>query len=267
MTATLRNFSNITPPADVLVRFFLGYPASGNQIAACTIAKAQLARSEGPASCDVTWEVSGASGEEKIYAMIDPGSAQKPVGAFDEMHDEGDMINNNIGYGLLHVANADYVDPGLRRVQAYQPIIYEEAPGSGYGLYVPTTNFTETIRYELVPIDLGSLSIVGVPIQVQAFRGGQQFPEENHSISPIPAGLMVTYNDTDLLPGMVESDLRLYRLDGSTWVDATCPGDEFYRFANDNALVVPICQTGIFVLSDQEPVLLQTETFLPFVRK
>jgi hypothetical protein len=261
LKATVRNFSNHSPDADVMVRFYLGYPGTGNQVASCTIEKEQLVRINGPASCDTEWLVSGASGEEKIYAVIDP------LDAIEEMHDASDIINNNIGYGLLYAANADYFDPGLSQVQAYQTILYEESPGSVYGLYVPTTNSDITVRYEVIPTDVGPLTIVGVPIQVQAFLGGVQEPDKYHEFGPTPAGLMITYTDTDLLPGMDENNLRLYRLDGTTWVDATCPGYNFVRFTADNAVAVPVCQVGTFVLSDQEPVLPQMGTFLPLIVK
>jgi hypothetical protein len=258
LRATVRNFSNNTPPSDVLVRFYLGYPAAGNQIASCSIPRLQLARSHGSAVCSTSWPVEGVSGVEKIFAVIDPSHA------FNEMHDEDDMINNNVGYGLLYAANADYVDPGLRQSQAYQSISYEEAPGSRYALFVPTTNITETVRYELVPIDLGRLSIVGVPIQVLAFRGGEQLPDDGLTFSPTPAGFEVIYNNSDLLPGMRESNLKLYRLSGTSWVEATCPGYQSYRFPDENAIATPICQTGTYILST-DPML--THLFLPVLTR
>ncbi len=261
ITATVRNFSSVTPPADVQVKFYMGYPANSDPITSCSISKADLARIEGPATCSGTWTVAGASGEEKIYAVIDPGQA------FDEMHDEDDLINNNVGYGLLYAANADYLDPGLRQSQAYQPVLYEEAPGSRYALFVPTTNITKTVRYELVPIDLGRLSIVGIPIQVLAYQGGEQEPDANHEFGPTPAGFEITYHDSGLLPGMQESNLKLYRLDGTSWVEAVCPGNQYYRFLDNNAIAVPICQTGTFALSDNPPDLLQTHLFLPMITR
>jgi hypothetical protein len=62
------------------------------------------------------------------------------------------------------------------------------------------------------------------------------------------------------------ANLKLYRLDDSDWVEATCPGYQFYRFVDDNTIVVPICQTGTFVLSDtaaQKDGLL----YLPIISK
>jgi hypothetical protein len=191
--------------------------------------------------------VSGGAGAEKVYAAIDPDNA------FDEMHDEDDLIDNNIGYGLLHVAGADYLDPGLRVEQAYQSVSYQGAPGLGFALYMPTTNQNESIRYELIPTSIGGLTTVGDPIQVLAFRGGSAEPENDHSFDPTPAAMMAIYRDQDLAPGMDETQLKLYRLDGVDWFEATCPGYELVRFPDDNRIAVPICQVGTFVLTDPAP--------------
>ena len=56
------------------------------------------------------------AGEQKIYAVIDPEDA------IDEMHDGDDLIDNNTAYGLLYVAGADYLDPGLKKEMPYQEI-------------------------------------------------------------------------------------------------------------------------------------------------
>ncbi|MBN1667836.1 MAG: hypothetical protein JW862_12135, partial [Anaerolineales bacterium] len=245
MTATLRNFS-AQPLSNVLVRFYLGEPAGGNAIGECSITN--LNRILGPQQCSDTWVVSGGSGEEKIFAVIDPADA------IAEMHEQGDLIDNNIGYGLLQVANADYQDPGLRTQQVYQPILHEAAPGLGFGIYLPTVNTNETLRFELTPVDLGALRIVGNPIQVLAFHGGDPDPVDTHLFAPIPAGLVAFYRDIDLLPEMNESDLRLYRQEGLAWVEATCPGYAIMRFPEQNRLAVPLCKAGVFILSDQPPV-------------
>lgn len=52
-----------------------------------------------------------------------------------------------------------------------------------------------------------------------------------------------------------EADLKLYRLsdDQTTWAEATCAGQELLCYPEDNTVVVPICQTGSFVLSDEMP--------------
>jgi hypothetical protein len=259
MTATVRNFSP-QPLANVTVWFYLGYPSPSNDVAHCNIAG--LNRINGPKQCSATWVVTGAAGEEKIYAVIDPNNV------VNEMHDEGDTINNNIGYGLLNVASADYFDPGLRQAQMYQAVLYEGAPGLGFGLYLPTANVTETVRYELVPApSIGGINIVGSPLQVLAFRGGQKDPENPHNFGSIPAGMMALYRDVDLLPGMVEDNLKLYRLEGATWVEATCPVYDIVRFLSDKRLAVPICQTGIFVLSDRSPLPPWNEIYLPLISR
>jgi hypothetical protein len=260
MTATVRNFSAQPLPSDLTVRFYQGYPAGSNEIGHCSISAAALNRSNGPQQCSATWVVNGGSGEEKIYARLDPDQV------IPEMHDEGDAIDNNIGYGLLHVASADYYDPGLRNDRVYQSIFYEAAPGLGFGLYLPTANMTETLRYELTPTSPpDGLEIVGDPIQILAFRGGSQTPEDPHSFGSIPAGLMAFYRDVDLLPGMDEANLKLYRLEGSAWVEATCPGYSAERFPADNRIAVPVCQTGTFVLSDKTPAPEAWPVFLPLV--
>jgi hypothetical protein len=257
MAATVRNFSNVTPPQDVLVRFYLGLPGSANQIGSCTIPKNSLQRSLGLQQCSTTWTVTGGLGEEMIYAVIDPDRA------FDEMHDENDAINNNTGYALLNVAKADYHDPGLRQEQAYQAIVHQDAPGLGYGLYLPNTNSTTTVRYELVPAR-SSLRRVGSLIQFLAYRGGEKDPS-TMLFGPVPAVLIASYRDQDLLPGMAEANLKLYRQEGSQWVEAVCPGYEVVRFPTDNQIAVPVCSTGTFLLSDTSPG--GGKIYLPLIRR
>jgi hypothetical protein len=258
MTATVRNFS-AQSLSNVTIRFYIGEPSTDNDIGECSIT--DLNRNLGLKQCSDTWIVNDASGEVKVYAVIDPANA------IDEMHDADDLINNNIGYGLLHVANADYYDPGLRETQVYQSIIYEEAPGLGFELYLPTENITETVRYELVPTTINGLTIIGRPIQVLAFQGGQQYPEHPHYFGDIPSGMMAVYRDIDLLPGMIENNLKLYRQQDATWVEATCPGHGLIRFPESNRIAVPICQTGTFILTEAQFLTDTEEIFLPLVVK
>jgi hypothetical protein len=107
---------------------------------------------------------------------------------------------------------------------------------------------------------------VGSPIQVLAFRGGQQEPQAGHTFGPAPAGMMAIYRDSDLLPGMDEDDLTLYRRDGTVWVVATCAGYAIERFPEENLIAVPICEAGTFALSDEAPVETRL-IFLPVVFK
>jgi len=242
MTATVRNFSYETSTSPVSVHFFLGIPAAENEIGNCTTTTA-LDRQNGPEQCSTSWVVDRGSGEEKIYAVIDY------TDALDEMHDEKTMINNNIGYGLIYIANADYLDPGLRLKQAYYDIQYEEAPGLGYGLYLPTNNSNESIRYELISTDISGAGVVGTPLEIVAYRGGLELPD--HVIGSIPAALIAKYRDEDL--SGAENDLQLYRYDDPGWVEASCPGYEPIHFLADNMLAVPICQTGTYLLSTENP--------------
>ena len=125
-------------------------------------------RSQGTQQCSTPWNVSGASGEGRVYAVIDPANA------IAEMHEQTDLINNNKGYGLLTIAGGDYFDPGLKQQQAYQPVLYQEAPGLRFDLYLPTNNQTrvenpsqpdtyqsQTVLIELVPTITGQLKSIG----------------------------------------------------------------------------------------------------------
>jgi hypothetical protein len=278
LKATVRNFSDVLPTEDVAnvkVSFYLGAPGSGNQIGFCNIPRAELNRVNGPASCYTTWTVSGASGEEKIYAVIDPDNDIR-----EEMHQAGSKINNNTGYGLFKVASANYFDPGSSQKPAYQAIEYATEPQSAasfagtqestrvqYGLYVPTADLSETIRYELVSAEAGGLvRAVGVPVQVLAYSGGKKDPTAGATFTPNPAMLQVTYADKALLPGMKEGGLKLYRQKGSTWEEVTCPGSSIQRFPDYNLIVFPVCKVGTFVLNDRLPTN-KSYVYLPVLKK
>jgi hypothetical protein len=246
ITATVRNFSSITPP-NVDVKFYLGEPAGGSFIGGCTITTS-LARIYGPRQCSIDWEVAGVYGAEKIFAVIDPEDK------IAEMHDQNDLINNNIGYGLLYAAQADYLDPGRQaHDQVYQSILHENSPGLGFSLHLPTSNQNETFRYELLPLAGYESGVVGKPIHVSAFHGGAEEPDQDHVYGSIPAVLIASYRDGDLLPGMVETDLKIFRLGDQGWVDATCQGYETVRFPDDNLVAAPVCQTGAFALAVTPP--------------
>jgi hypothetical protein len=248
VTATVRNFSNVIPTGTVIVRFYHGVPAGSNSIGQCTIAGSSLARINGPQNCSIDWVVAGAYGTEKIYAVIDP------EGHITEMHDENDpYINNNTGYGLLYAAQADYLDPGLSaNHQMYQALVHQNAPGLGFSLHLPTNNQVKNIRYEILPIPGALSGVVGTAVNVSAFQGGSDVPDENHVFGAIPAVLMASYRDSDL-GGISEENLKIYRLDGQQWVDATCAGYQTVRFPEDNLIAVPVCKTGAFALAAAPP--------------
>jgi hypothetical protein len=248
ITATVRNFSSKTPAGSVVVRFYLGDPAGGSAIGQCSISGSILTRLNGPQQCSIDWEVAGAYGTEKIFAVIDPEDS------IAEVHDENDLINNNIGYGLLYAAQADYFDPGRQaHDQVYQSIVHENAPGLGFSLHLPTNNRSETFRYELLPIAGYESGVVGRPIHVMAFPGGSEEPDQDHVYGSTPAILIASYRDGDLLPGMAEADLKIFRLGDQGWVEAACQGYETVRFPDDNLVAAPVCQTGAFALATTPP--------------
>jgi len=267
LSATLRNFSYQASTQPVDVNFYLGEPVTGSlPIASCSIAAADLVRANGPQACSATWQVAGASGSERIYAVIDPGHA------IDEVHDEGDIIDNNTGYNLLYAAEADYVEPAAPvGLASYQVISYLQASGEGalvlepgllspqafysleFGLYVPTGLTSDTLRYQLLPVGISSAEdAIGSPIRVvvsQADATGElkdvaEIPFDASS----PAIFVASYRDSDLAPGSAESELNIYRWSGTGWDLAVCPGYEVVRFPADNTLAVPICQAGTYAL-------------------
>ena len=254
ITAMVRNFSSKTP-TNVIVRFYLGDPAGGSVIGGCTIPGSSLARLFGPQQCSIDWEVAGAYGTEKIFAVIDPDDN------IVEMHDQNDLINNNIGYGLLYAAQADYLDPGLyANNQVYQSIVHENAPGLGFSLHLPTNNRSENFRYELLPVAGYESGVVGMPIHVKAFPPWAENERvEEHLFGTIPAVLIASYRDGDLLHGMVEADLKIFRLGDEGWVEATCQGYETVRFPDDNLVAAPVCQTGAFALATTPPSALKPQ--------
>jgi len=271
LTATVRNFSDETIENSFIVKFYRDDPALGNEIGQCQIGP--FSRANGAQQCSTTWEVNGVSGEGRIYAVIDAGNA------IDEMHEQSDLINNNKGYGLLMVANGDTFDPGLRMFQAYQPVPYQEAPGLSFDLYLPTNNLTKvenpgqgllsysyvpnTVLFETIPTPISNLQSVGTPIKIQAFLNDTV--QTSYTFQPAPASIMLQYRDSDLLSGMNEANLKLYRLGGNRWVEATCPGYEIVRFPSENRLAAPICQTGTFALSDSR--ITGLPVYLPVLRK
>jgi hypothetical protein len=86
------------------------------------------------------------------------------------------------------------------------------------------------------------------------------------SSAPVPAGLIAYYRDSDLLPGMVEANLKLFRQVGSGWLEATCSGYDVVRFPEDNQVAVPICQAGTFVLTDELLPPPEYDIYLPLLK-
>ncbi len=254
ISATLRNFSH-HPVSGVDVRFCLGVescaPMDDAYLGEVPIS-ASLDRTQDavnyPRTASFPWTAAGA-GEQRIYAMIDPDDA------IVEMHDGGDPINNNVAYGLMYIAEADYVDPGLEQESVYQQVGYALGPDLAFSAYLPTANGTTSLRHELVPLPIEGLGVVGEPFRLDVYEGGEPDPEDDYALGAIPAVFAVHY-DTAALGGMVEANLRLYRLatGGSTWsFDGSCPGYPIQRFPEDDLIVVPVCMSGTFALADSAP--------------
>lgn len=256
ITATVHNFSNVGAD-DVRVRFCLGAPEAG-----C----AQIGPDQtidlpprGRVDVSTTWEASGA-GLKRIYAVIDP------MGEITEMHDEtrNSEMNNNIAFGQMQMGDSGYVDPGGEQYFPYQFLAYTDDQGqplTGYGptealtetvrAFVPTATISETVRYELTPMqpflaEEGQVARWGIILN--AYLGGSQRDEPTRlSFSPAPAAIQMRYSDADIV-GLNENNLILYTYDSDQdkWVDAAC--GPYQRYPEENWMLVPVCQTGSFAL-------------------
>ena len=261
ITATVRNLSPVAA-CGVQVAFYRGDPAGGRLIEKkdltlpVTYPGVCLNRAGGPVPVSVSWTVPDAD-VERIYAVIDPDDALDP-----EVHDEEDLtvvggqvvgINNNMGFGLIHVGGADYVDPGTAQEKAYDPVDLSLSPSLTITAFIPTGNHTVTARYELKAFPMEGVSAIGVPFRLDAYMG-QEEPESGIELKPVPGVIAISYADTDII-GKDEANLTLFRrlANGHIWEEATCPGYQIHRFLEDNLVAVPVCQTGTFVLSDEPP--------------
>lgn len=272
VTASVRNFSDERVTQAVTVRFYRGLPAAANVIGSCTLQPFE--RIDGPQQCEIHWDVAGA-GEIKIYAVIDPDAL------LAEMHDENHVINNNMGYGVLQVGDAGYVDEGASG--AYRAISYVQGKGLVISLYTPSANLDAAARFDLHDSAVRYPSIVGNPFEILAFQGASTrewgMPISSLDMRPVdgdpPAVVTIDYSDANL-DGFDETRLMLYRRDAVLgWrpanldCDVADPGAPPYsvvRLAPDSLLAVPVCQTGTFVLSDRQPPE-KFSIYLPLVQR
>jgi len=259
ISATVRNFSNQLAQ-NVKVRFYQGYPAGTNLIGEATIP--QLDRPDGPKTVSITWTASGV-GDQKIYAVIDP------TDAIDEVHDAGDLIDNNIAYGRLRIGAAAYGDMGLASELAYQSQSYTQTNSLIVSAYIPPGNLDEITLFELKDAILAVESVIGNPFELAANPGsGDWDAEKDFSLRPNvgdpPAVIAIAYDDADIA-GVNEANLRLFRRSTySGWQEATCAGYTTVRFPEDNLIAVPVCQAGTFAFSAETPVETRL-IFLPLV--
>ena len=272
ITATLRNFSEVgngSAPFNqpFKVSFYQGDPdAGGSLIGQQTIAVGDLKpRTEKAViTRSIQW-VSEGSGEQHIYAVIDPEDA------LSEVHDENDPgVNNNKGYAVLSMNTIDFVDAGQAVEKAYHAVTLELGdPAPISTLFVPLGTFTETMRMDMqTAVEFAGWHSVGSPFEIIPYQTDWENPEPEFTFIPDegdpPAVISLDYAGTDLT-GFDENLLTLYRYTGSDWVEATCLGYATERFPDDNLIAVPVCQTGIFALSDRTPTLLDQKFYLPLV--
>ena len=280
ISATLRNFSfsfGDFLANDVVVRFCAGDPGPAcappdgeAYIGQVTVAK--LDRQ--PVTVSTQWVASGL-GEQRIYAVIDPDNTINP-----EVHDGDDLIDNNIAYGLVNVGAAAVADPGLAVELPYQSFSYDSGDFWKAVLYIPPGSLHSVVYFEMQDPGLTIINAVGKAFEVVANAGAnlRQPPNYDYSLKPgdtdAPAVISVRYEDS-ALGSSNEGRLTLYRLAGSRWEKAsrTCgvgAGDTplypAQRFPDDNLVVTPVCQTGIFVLSDETPVE-ESAIFLPVLHR
>jgi hypothetical protein len=269
ITAVVRNFSNVTSN-NVRVRFCLGDPG-----AACNPPDGSaylgesliptLRRPFGPETVSIQWAASGV-GRQKIYAVIDPSNR------FDEVHDEDDLINNNIAYGLLDMGTASFFDMGQMAEKLYENQTYNQTQTLKMSVYIPLDNLPAVTRFDLIGVDQ-NVAGIGKPFKLTAYlvesddAKNWATPEKDDyylaqpgSNDP-PAVITVSYEETDIA-GRDEGSFKLYRLSGTEWEDAsrTCgvgmddqPLYETLLFPGDNLIAVPVCQTGTFILADKTP--------------
>jgi hypothetical protein len=269
ISATVRNFSNYAPTKPVVVRFYLGDPSQNVVIGQDTLVA--LNRQTGPKIAHITWTASG-SGRQKIYAVIDPDKA------IPEVHDEDDLINNNVAYTPIEIGSAAFADMGVVEEKPYQGQIYSQGADIQAAFYMPSANLGAVTRFDLKDLQERIGNAIGKAFELVAYdgSGGNEWDEPNteFEITPkagdLPATITVEYSN-GILAGKNEADLRLYQETPSGWKPAEeqCkpPGGQPYevqRFPEENMIAVPVCQTGTFVLAAGAP---SVALYLPIVTR
>jgi hypothetical protein len=270
----VRNFSNIAPDQPVTVRFYQGDPSLNVLIGKDQDTTIQnLDRQNGPRTVHVTWTASG-TGKQKIYAVIDPDNR------ITEMHDTGDLIDNNTAYAQLEIGAAAFVDMGAAAQQPYHDQSYSQGADTQVSFYLPPADLEAVSRFDLKDSLQIISNAVGKPFELVAFQGSQNqtwaVSLPNFDLRPKagdpPAVISVAYSDASIA-GKNEGNLGLYRKTNSGWelANLTCGLDsagqplyDMQRFPQDNLIAVPVCQTSTFVLSAGEPT---SVVYLPLVSR
>ena len=272
ISATVRNFSNFAPEQPFAVKFYQGDPNLNILIGQDTIT--DLSRQSGPQTAHIIWTASGA-GRQKIFAVIDPD------GNLPEVHDENDYINNNVAFTILEIGSSTFIDQDVVQQQPYQSQSYSQSDDRWVSFYLPPGNLEAVSRFDLMDSRQSVSQSVGRPFELVAHQGSEydmwDEPIPYFDLKPVdgspPAAITVAYSDADII-GHNEVELNLYQLTSLGWEKANllCGFDydgEFYevtRFPQDNLIAVPICQTGTFVLSDQQPDW-QMYIYLPVISR
>jgi hypothetical protein len=254
ISATVRNFSNVGV-SDVTVRFCQGDPAltcepPDGEAYIGEVLIPLLDRQDGAVTVSIQWEASGI-GEQRIYAVIDPDNTIDP-----EVHDEDDLINNNVAHGFITIGAAEILDPGLASDQPYQNLSYDQGDSWRVAAYVPPGNLSEVVHFELQDTRLNVPNAVGKPFELVAYEGDEFREEPGYDLSLKPGD-----NDPPAVIGLSQSvvdvaNLKLYRAldsEGLEWAEVNCPGFQIHRFADDNLIYVPVDQAGLYVFSETAP--------------
>ena len=168
----------------------------------------------------------------------------------------------------------EFIDMGQAAERGYQKVDFTMGdPNLTNSLYVPLGVLTGNLRIDMNAVTaLEGLDFLGTPFEVTVYQTNWETPELDFSFAPLeggdpPAVMMIDYAGADLA-GLDENLLMLYRYTGTSWEEAnlSCGVDggdaplyELQRFQEKDLLAVPICQTGIYALSDYEPVVLIAE--------
>lgn len=268
ITATVRNFSNKPVSWPFKVRFCSGkpdcQPGDASYIGEQVIPR--LDRNNGPQTAVIDgWPAAG-SGEQKIYAIIDPGN----VDVKEEIHDENDLINNNVAYGVLTVGDAKFADPGEAGKTGYITVGYVQDHGPSVAAYVPPGNLAEVVNFVLrdSPSSVTGQTI-GRPFEFLAVAGQETAPQPDLDFQLCQNGeppAVIRVNGD----GASSANVKLYResAGSSVWEEATCSPYTVQRVAQPDEVLVPVCRTGTYVLSATPPTTVTHKAvFLPLIRR
>jgi hypothetical protein len=263
--ARVRNYS-ITDAANVLVNFYRGDPAAGGEQITCTegsVGKTVSSRKYTDFSC--TFTASG-FGEKRIYAVADPNNT-----IVERVED------NNKAFAILSVvlpSSASGSDPGRAAENEGTIIKLEPSAAQTLSLFVPyramldneVTTFklnqkvplVRTFEFEAVKLNEFGVWTVEPQLFGLALNASYAYP---------PVLVRVEYTRAELAAGMInENTMSLYYFNPNTlrWVNEEDQCGPVIRDPDKLVLLVPICHTGTYTLSDSS---LPYHLALPFVKR